>query len=253
MDMRQQYQDKYYKPSSSDVVQSTVDEILSIAEKKLKKKSDQLSVLDVGSGHGDYEREFAKYVKKVVGIEPYLDAYKFAVKVNRNKKIIYHNTLIEEFNTKEKFDLIICLTVLEHMPNAQKSFKKIYKLMKGNSLMYLTAPNKLWPYENHYQLPFLSWLPLSIANIYVKIMKRGDSYEDSSYSKTYFGLKSFLRKFNWNFDFFIPDSNARYLGCGEAGSSMIYLLVKNFGMKLIKKIPAFWIISKGFIVVIHKR
>lgn len=39
MDMQQQHQDKYYQPFSSDVIQSTVDEILSIAEKKLNDSS----------------------------------------------------------------------------------------------------------------------------------------------------------------------------------------------------------------------
>lgn len=251
MDLHQHYQEKYYRPLPLDIIKSTVREILSIAEKKTGKNRKELLLLDVGSGYGEYANEFANYVKKVVGIEPYLEAYLSSVKSTKSKKVKFYNTLIEEFKTKEKFDLVVSLTTLEHMPNAEKSFKRIYGLMKKNSVLYLTAPNKLWPYENHYYLPFLSWLPLPLANIYLKISDKGNSYEDSSYSKTYFGLKSFLKKFSWDFEFYLPDTNAAYLGCGRV--NFPYNLIKDIGISLIRKIPILWVISKGFIVLAHKK
>ncbi len=252
MNLNQKYQEKDSVPYSSAVISSIVTEVLSIAERKLNKKKGNLTILDVGSGHGDYTKEFAKFVKKIVGVEPYYSGYISSVKSQKNKNISYYNTLIEDFNTTEKFDVVVSLTTLEHMPDAEKSFVKIYKLMKNNSVLYLTAPNKLWPYDNHYRLPFITWLPLPIANFYMRLMRRGNSYQDCSYSKTYFGLISLLKKFNWRFEFILPKHDAAYLGCRRKPSLFPYEAVKTLGIALIKRFPCFWIISKGFIVMAHK-
>jgi len=250
--MRQDYQEKYYKPLSPEVVKTTVNQILSVAETKLHKKRSLLRILDVGSGHGEYTIEFAKYVKMVVGVEPCLDAYKVSLKLPKNKNMFFHNKLVEEFRSSEKFDLIVSLTTLEHMPNAEKSFQRIYTLLDKNSIVYLTAPNKLWPYDHHYRLPFITWLPLWLADFYLRIFGRGNSYKDCSYSKTYFGLISFLSKFDWSFEFLLPSASAPYLGCGER-SSWLYTLIKKLGILLIKTNSFFWIFSKGFIVVVQKK
>lgn len=253
MNLNQQYIEGKNGILSPHVVSSTVNEIIGIAKKKLNKKINDMILLDVGSGSGEYSSEFAKFVKKVVGVEPYYNDYIASVKLKNPNKIAYYNVLVEDFKTKDKFDLVLCLTTLEHMPNQEKSFQKIYGLMKKNSLVYLTAPNKLWPYENHYRLPFLSWLPLPIANLYMRITGRGKSYQDSSYSRAYFGLISLLKKFDWDFEFFLPHPNAPYLSCGNIGKRSFYNIIKNVGIALIRKMPIFWIFSKGFIVIIHKK
>lgn len=249
--MKQDYQERYYKPLPPHVIKAMVGEILTVTKLKLQKKTESLTVLDVGSGQGEYARELAKYVKKVVGVEPYFDAYRASVKLTKNKNVIYYNKLVENLNLSEKFDLVVSLTTLEHMPNVEKSFKRMYELMDRDSMMYLTAPNKLWPYDHHYKLPFITWLPLWLADFYLKITGRGESYKDCSYSKTYFGLKSLLKKFDWNFEFFVPEVNSFYLGCGEE-SSCLYTFIKKIGIFLVKTNPLFWIISKGFIVIVQK-
>ena len=252
MNLQQGYQENIYIPPSEKAIRVTVDQILTIAEKKLHKKRKEMVVLDVGSGHGIYSNYLAKRVKKVVGVEPYLPAYNASLKLQKKDKIIFYNTSVEHLKTKERFDVVVCLTVLEHMPNQEKSLQKIYSLMKRNSIMYLTAPNKLWPVENHYGLPFLSWLPLPLANFYMRITGKGDSYKDSSYSKTYFGLINLLKKYNWDFQFFLPPSDAAYLGCGYKNLPPLYKYIKSLGIAIIKVMPIFWVISKGFIVIVHK-
>lgn len=253
MNLNQQYQENLYIPPPKKAIKATIDEILSIAEKRLNKDRKDLVVLDVGSGHGIYSNYLAKIVKRVIGVEPYFNAYKASLKLQKKNKLTFFNLPVEKLNTKERFDVVVCLTVLEHMPDQKKSLKKIYLLMKNNSIMYLTAPNKLWPIENHYGLPFLSWLPLSIANHYMKITGKRISYLDSSYSKTYFGLIKLLKQYRWEFQFFVPDINAAYLGCGYSNLNPFHKYVKNIGIFLIKKIHIFWLFSKGFIVIVEKR
>lgn len=253
MNLNQQYQENLYIPPPTKAIKATINEILNLAEKKLNKDKKSLVVLDVGSGHGIYSNYLAKVVKRVIGVEPYFNAYKASLKLGRKKKLTFLNLPVEKLNTKEKFDVVVCLTVLEHMPNQQKSLKKIYSLMKNNSIMYLTAPNKLWPIENHYGLPFLSWLPLPIANLYMRIAGKGTSYIDSSYSRTYFGLRKLLRQFKWEFKFLVPDVNAAYLGCGYFNLDPFHKYAKNIGVFLINKASIFWLFSKGFIVIVEKR
>jgi SAM-dependent methyltransferase len=253
MNLNQGYQEKLYVPPSSIAVKATIDEILTLAEKKIQKKRKDMVVLDVGSGHGIYSKYLAKNVKKVIGVEPYLKAYNASLKFQKKDKIKFHNIPVEDLKTQEKFDVVVCLTIIEHMPNQKKSLQKIHSLMNKNSIMYLTAPNKLWPVESHYGLLFLSWLPLPLANIYMRIVGKGDSYEDSSYSKTYFGLISLLERYKWKFEFFVPPSDAPYLGCGYDNLSPFYENLKNIGIILIKHVQLFWVFSKGFIVIVHKK
>lgn len=248
------YKSRSPRSISRQVVKSTIQEILSIAETKINKPLKELTVLDVGSGTGDYSFELEKYVLKVVGVEPYKSVYLEAIqrKIRLSSKVIFRNQAIEDFKTKERFDLVISLTTIEHMPNAQKSFERIFGLMRKGGIIYLTAPNKWWPFEHHYRLPFLSWLPLPLANLYVKFMGRGKSYKDSAYAKSYFGMRKFFDKFPCEYEFVLPTNpNSPYIGCGE--TSKTYHFLKNLGIWAIKKYPAFWAFSKGFIMVLKKR
>jgi hypothetical protein len=67
-------------------------------------------------------------------------------------------------------------------------------LLRPGGVCYLAAINALWPIEPHYDLPFLSYLPKSLANIYIKVKRKKEYYETPV---TYWGLmkltKSFVR------------------------------------------------------------
>src|SRR5207249_8403516 len=104
-----------------------------------------IKVLDVGSGYGLYCFVLAPKVQKVVGVEPYKKAYDKAVKQNKFKNVEFYNCLIEDYHNDEKFDLILNLSCIEHMPDADRSFWRMFALLKKGGYMYVTAPNKLWP------------------------------------------------------------------------------------------------------------
>ncbi|OGM02426.1 hypothetical protein A2115_03115 [Candidatus Woesebacteria bacterium GWA1_41_8] len=229
------------------VIESTINHILTFANKPV----DSLVVLDVGSGRGTYTRYLAEKVKRVVGVEPFLPAYQIAVKNNTSKKASYHNCKIENFVTKDRFDLAINLTTIEHMPDGLKSFKRIFRLLKDGGIVYVTAPNKLWPLESHYNLLFLSYLPLPVANYYLKITGKGNSYRECSYSKTYWGMKRFFGQFPCTYKFIVPSPDSKYLGLGI--DNLFNRTIKRIGIVLIKRFPIFWAFSKGFIVVATKK
>lgn len=231
-------------------IQETIKDILSFAEKALGKSGKEMVALDIGSGFGMYAQELAKHIKKVVAVEPFTGAYEKAIKLNRLKNIQFINALIEDYRGNEKFDLAISLTTLEHMPKAEESFQHVFKCMKKKSLLYITAPNKLWPVEPHYALPFLSWLPLRLANVYLQLTGKGVSYKDSSYSLTYNGMKKLFNRFPYKYSFVVPSPDAIYLGCGSQNLKSAAL--RKIGVWLIKKMPIFWTLSKGFIMVVKK-
>lgn len=232
-------------------IEETIKDILSLAEKELGKSRKEIVALDIGSGFGMYTQELAKQVRKVVGVEPFIGAYEKAIKLNRAKNIKFVNALIEDYRGNEKFDLAISLTTLEHMPSAEKSFRNVFKYMKKNSLLYITAPNKLWPVEPHYALPLLSLLPLPLANMYLRVTGKGRSYKDSSYSRTYYGMKKLFNHFPHEYSFILPSPDAIYLGCGS--KNLKSRLFRKGGIWLIKKMPIFWMFSKGFIMIVRKK
>ncbi|KKQ97038.1 MAG: Methyltransferase type 11 [Candidatus Woesebacteria bacterium GW2011_GWA1_39_12] len=249
----------YYKRRSKGTVServlgATVQEALRLVKENSPKKISQLVVLDVGCGSGEYSFVLERYVKEVVGIEPYLPVYEKAIKEKKKRKssVIFVNKKIEDFSTRQKFDLVLSITTIEHMPESKKSFRKIFNLMNKGGLLFVTAPNKLWPFEAHYHLPFLSWLPAKWANKYMQLTGRGETYEDSSYSLTYRGMKKFFNQFPCRYKFIVPESaKVGYLGCGEGDS--LYKLGLKIGIRLIKTSPFFWNISKGFVLIAIKK
>lgn len=240
------------KPNNSKIVESGVKEIIKASKKYLGKNPEEISVLDVGSGRGDFSIQMAKAFKNVVAVEPYKDAYEYAKKNSPKqlKNIVFKNSTIEKFESKSKFDLIVALTIFEHLKNQKKAFNQMFSLLKEGGIIYITAPNKYWPIEQHYGLPFLAWLPLPLANMYLKMFRGVASYEDSSYSRGYYWTRSFFDKYPCTYEFILPfNTKGAYIGYGKKG---FYSVIKDLGIKLISSNPNFWAISKGFIIVIKK-
>lgn len=246
------YLNNRWRNWDNNITKSLIKDVLEVAKAKQKTPIRKMKVLDMGSGAGNYSLTIEKKVAKVVAIEPYKEAFR---QLRQNKKaskskVLIKNTLVENFKTKERFDLVLSITTLEHMPHPKKSFTQLFKLIKPGGIIYLTVPNKLWPIEPHYKLPFLSMLPLPIANQYVRLFQKASSYEDSSYAMTYWQIRKFFSQFPCTYEFRLPDENAEYLGLAE--SSKLYGFMKNNGIKLIRRWPFLWAFSKGFILIIKK-
>ena len=91
------------------------------------------------------------------------------------------------------FDVVVCTHVYEHVPDSKKLFDEIYRVLKPGGICYLAAINRLWPWEPHYNLPFLSWFAKPLANFYVKLFGKADIYFETP--RTYWGLKKLTVKF----------------------------------------------------------
>jgi SAM-dependent methyltransferase len=145
-----------------------------------------------------------------------------------------------------RYDLVVLDNVFEHLPDQPLALERISKSLKPGGAVFLLMPNKLWPIEAHYGLPFLSYLPLRLANIYLRLTGRAKDYTDASYAPTYFRLRRLLRaRPELSFQFVLPaDPSAT-----TKGNALHYRL----GIAAIRRFPILWAISKAILVVAVKR
>lgn len=80
------------------------------------------------------------------------------------------------------FDVIICNHVYEHTDNAATLLAEIHRVLGDAGVCYFAGPNKYEIVEPHYGLPFLSWLPRPLADRYMRLTGKGDSYPEKPFS-----------------------------------------------------------------------
>jgi SAM-dependent methyltransferase len=90
-------------------------------------------------------------------------------------------------------DVIVCAQVYEHVPDAQRLFAEIYRVLKPGGAVVFSGPNWLFPIEPHYFLPFLHWLPSTYANRTLQWTGQGQAYYERS--ADWWRLRWWLRQF----------------------------------------------------------
>jgi len=102
------------------------------------------SILDIGCGGGIFCEPLARLDANVYGIDSnessILAARKHAKK--NNLKITYKQTDIKELKNSQKFDVITCMEVLEHVDDVQIVLKKIKSNLKKDGLFIGSTINK---------------------------------------------------------------------------------------------------------------
>lgn len=224
-------------------------QILGTVANDLSKPVSKLRVLDIGCGYGHTALALAKTCHSVVGIEPCAEPAHCAQELQRSEVAsnasFYHATL-ETFQTSDTFDLIILDNVLEHLPDQFASLKRIESLLAPGGVLYLLVPNKYWPIEVHYHLPFLGWLPVPLANQYLRWTGKGHDYTDASYAPGFLKIIRLMNRHKtWTWRFALPAN----LAWTTAGAAWHY----RWGIKALERFPLLWAISKAFLIVARKR
>jgi SAM-dependent methyltransferase len=94
----------------------------------------------------------------------------------------------------EAVDLAICAQVYEHVPDASIMMEELCRVLAPGGMVFFSGPNWLFPIEPHYFLPFLHWLPRSMADAFLRLAGRGDHYYERS--RTLWGLRRLVRCFD---------------------------------------------------------
>jgi 2-polyprenyl-3-methyl-5-hydroxy-6-metoxy-1,4-benzoquinol methylase len=149
--------------------------------------------LDVGASTGFICNYLAPSFEKIDGIDIDEKAISFAKKN-------FHNTPNLEFHIgdamnlaypDQTFDVVFCAQIYEHVPNAKRMIQEIHRVLRPGGVCYFAAGNRLMLNEPHYNLLFLSILPKFIANIYLRILRRGSFYYETHL--TYWGLRKLVK------------------------------------------------------------
>jgi len=110
-------------------------------------------VLNIGSQHGRLELILATLWYNVTSIDisqKYLENSKINTAV-MNGHIDYHNMAVENVNLlNKKFDIVSCLSVLEHVKDFHVAFDKLLSVAKDGALMLFIVPfEESWLTEEH--------------------------------------------------------------------------------------------------------
>jgi SAM-dependent methyltransferase len=222
-------------------------QVLSTCAPDLSRPVGELDVLDVGCGYGHASAVLAETCRSVVGIEPTSELHEAATRsADGVPNLEFRHCGVEGLDDVARFDLVVLDNVFEHLPDQVDALARIDRALRPGGVVYLLMPNLLWPLEVHYRLPFLGWLPLPLANHYLRMSGRGQDYTDASYAVTLWGLRQALRtRPDWTWRLSLPaDPNATH-----AGTPWHY----RTGMAALRRAPALWAVSKSFLVVAKKQ
>jgi len=111
---------------------------------KFKNSFENLNLLDVGCGGGIICEPLSRLGFKVTGIDGNKKAIEVAV--NHSKKnnltINYINSSIEKQKFKEKFNIITCMEVIEHVESLEKFIISLKKNLKPGGIIIGSTINK---------------------------------------------------------------------------------------------------------------
>lgn len=168
--------------------------MIAVLEDYLSVPLTNLTLLNIGGSTGIIDSHLAKYVNSVVSIDIDHKAIQYASEhyTTTNLNFAVGDAMHLSF-ADNSFDIVICSQVYEHVPDSHKMMLEIHRVLKKGGVCYFAAGNKIMLLEPHYNLPFLSLLPKSLANLYVKLTNKGSYYYESHL--TYWGLKNLTKDF----------------------------------------------------------
>jgi SAM-dependent methyltransferase len=151
-------------------------------------------LLDIGCSTGILTRHYAEFFGRVDGIDIDDGAVEWARQNRAADNVAYRigDSMDMPFLTGE-FDLVTCTHIYEHVPDARKMLDEIHRVLRPGGLCYFAAENRLRVWDGHYNLPFVTVLPRPLANLFVRVMGRGQRRYETH--RTLWGLKRLVRAF----------------------------------------------------------
>ena len=99
------------------------------------------SLLDMPCGDGTLTALFASKFKRIVGIDASSTHLELAKK--NLPAAEFHEALIEEFETDERFDTITMINILEHVLDPINILRKAANLLSDNGILLIHVPNSM--------------------------------------------------------------------------------------------------------------
>jgi len=152
------------------------------------------TAVNVGCSTGIMDHHLEPHFSIYVGVDIDASALKFAKETAvRSETLWAQGDGIRLPLKTGTFDVAICSQVYEHVTDPDELMNEIFRILKPGGYCYFAATNKYSIIEQHYFVPFLSWLPKTIAHKYLQLLKKGSFYYENHLS--YSHLKKIVAKF----------------------------------------------------------
>jgi len=107
----------------------------------------QASVLDAGSGFGQYSYYLSKQSKnwKILGVdvkqEQIDDCNRFFKQINKSERVRFEYADLTQFKKESAFDLILSVDVMEHIEDDVTVFRNFYASLKTGGMLLISTPS----------------------------------------------------------------------------------------------------------------
>ena len=168
--------------------------VLAVLREALGDRVAEAKVLNLGCSTGIIDEYLAGHVASMTGVD--IDEPAIALARSRRRASNVEFQLDDAMRLSfadASFDVVICSQVYEHVPDPERMMGEIHRVLRADGVCYFAATNRWALVEKHYKLPFLSWLPSTLADRYIQLLGRGDTYYERHLG--YWSLLSLVSRF----------------------------------------------------------
>jgi len=169
--------------------------IIAILKDHLNQDLSHLRILDLGCGSGIIASCLSHISAQTVGVDRDMTLLRFARSYRPDMSTLHFSagSAANLPYLSNLFDVVLCAQVYEHVDDQAALAREVWRVLKPGGICLFSGPNRLAVIEEHYWLPFLSWLPRALANLYMRIFRRGCVYD--AYPRTYWHIRRLWRRF----------------------------------------------------------
>lgn len=186
--------------------------IISIIEHALGRPDlSGLRALDVGCSAGFIADELAVAGAQTIAIDIDEQAVSSA-KERFGARVDFRLSRGEEIPLPDaSVDVVVFNHIYEHVVDPVPVVAEIHRVLSPSGVAYLGLGHKWQIIEPHHRLPFLSWLPPSAADSYMRATGRGDHYYERF--RTPKGLRRLFQDFDvWDYTLAVLAEPERFHG-----------------------------------------
>ncbi|GAA3122996.1 hypothetical protein GCM10017600_18370 [Streptosporangium carneum] len=149
-------------------------------------------------------------------------------------------------------DVLVFNHIYEHVVDPDAIMAEMRRVLTDDGVLYLGLGNRLGVMEPHYKLPFLSYLPPALADRYVRLFGRADSYYERY--RTRRGLRRMVRGLRvWDYTFPVLATPAEFAGSelfpgvvGRVAEGVLSRLPRGVLRALLPVVPTYlWVATKS--------
>jgi SAM-dependent methyltransferase len=122
-------------------------------------------LLDIGTGAGYIPHHLAQHAKEVTSVDLVDER-----RVHEGYTFVPVQDETLPFDAGS-FDIVVSNHVIEHVGDQHGHVLEVLRVLKPGGIAYFATPNRNWITDPHYRLPFINWMPRSMAVRYLKLTR----------------------------------------------------------------------------------